>query len=510
MSISSILGFKNQYQAESDAVATIPADESAVSSLSDLSIATGNKRMRKRTVITAVPLDQTLLTGIDNVEIPAMIRSASSNTGAGVTKHNRNECILCCRSKVIVKLVDTSLNIQEPKENLTSMNGKIGDSEISFYSPESIVSDDSANTNMPDRISNVILRNCQKMANPILFKNCRKVLMELKQKYPQSFQDPCLYSEVCKYMSTCSYRMAVRRFIQEIFLDLNYEQLCSNSDFDLIINIARQRLADLKLLDSSKSFPSSPPPAASSSSSSSSSSSLATTSTVQFTQAILQHKIHSLKSPLLASVYETSIENLIDSQSQSSQPLKVVTEPTDEVDSKITIRKSSPSKGSQQVKAEVHSYRHSSIIDSAGPSLDMSSSEALHPIRRGRFNTLELDLSCTVNKFPIRHRSQQTIDGPLATSTLQRQRNVSTSANTPQQQQQQSLEMHYNKISSSSSSLQLTSPLSPPSLGPLFCEQRLLQSRSEATLSSSSNNNNVDNNNKIMMMNRKKNDEELR
>lgn len=508
LSISSALGFKNQYQAEGDAVALIPADESAVSSMSDLSTTTGNKRMRKRTVMTTVPLDQTLLTGtstgIESVEIPPMIRSASSNTGGvGVTKHNRNECILCCRSKVIIKLVDTSLNIQEPKENLTTMNGKIGDSEISFYSPESIVSDDSANTNMPDRISNVILRNCQKMANPILFKNCRKVLMELKQKYPQSFQDPCLYSEVCKYMSTCSYRMAVRRFIQEIFLDLNYDQLCSNSDFDLIINIATQRIADLKLLDSSKSFPSSPPPATSSSSSSS----LGTTSTVQFSQAILQHKIHSLKSPHLASVYETSIENLIDSQQPASSKV-LETTTTDEVDSKI--RNSSPSKGSQQVKAEVHSYRHSSILESAGPSSIDTSSEILQPIRRRRFNTLELDLSCTVNKFPIRHRSQQTIeDGPLATSTLQRQRYVSTSANTPQQQ---SLEMHYNKISSSSS-LQLTSPLSPPSLGTLFCEQRLLQSRSEATLSSSNNNNNnnVDNNNKIMMMNRKKNnDEELR
>lgn len=514
LSISSTHGFKHhQYQTED---ATIPADESAVSSMSDLSAATGNKRMRKR---TAVPLDQTLLTGIENVEIPT-IRSVSSNTGGGgvgATKHNRNECILCCRSRVITKLVDTSLNIQEPKENLTSMNGKIGDSEISFYSPESIVSDDSANTNMPDRISNVILRNCQKMANPILFKNCRKVLMELKQKYPQSFQDPCLYSEVCKYMSTCSYRMTVRRFIQEIFLDLNYDQLCTNSDFDLIINIARQRLADLNLLDSSKSFPSSPPPPLPASASSSSSS-LATTSTVQYTQAILQHKIHSLKSPLLASVYETSIENLIDSQSQSSQPFKVI-ESKDQVDSIITIRKSSPSKGSssssssQQVKAEIHSYRHSSVLESAAvaaePLVDMSS-EALQPIRRRRFNTLELDLSCTKNKFPIRHRSQQlTIDGPLATSTLQR--NVSTSANTPQQQ---SLEMHYSKISSSSSSLQLSSPLSPPTLGTLFCEQRLLQSRSEATLSSSSNNNNnnnnVENNNKIMMMNRKKNDEELR
>lgn len=298
-----MLGGKSQYHAESDAVATI--DESAVSSMSDLS--TGNKRIRRRpiTTTTAFNLDQTEIT-----EVPAMVRSVSSTAGGGL-RHNKSECILCCRSRVIQKIADTSLNIQEPKENLSSMNGKIRDSDVSFYSPESIVSDDSANTNMPDRISNVILKNCQKMANPILFKNSRKILMELKQKYPQSFQDLCLYSEVCKYMGTCNYRMTVRRFIQEIFLDLNYDQLFTTNDVELISSVARQRLADLKLLDSSKSFPTSPP-------SSNLSITAATASTaVPLPQAISQHKIHSLKSPLLASVYETSIENLIDS------PLKV-------------------------------------------------------------------------------------------------------------------------------------------------------------------------------------------
>lgn len=301
LSISSILG-KNQYHAEGDVVALLP-DESAVSSMSDLS--TGNKRMRRRHVATAFHTDHTEVT-----EIPSMIRSVSSNAGGG-PRHNKSECILCCRSRVIQKIADTSLNIQEPKENLASMNGKIRDSDVSFYSPESIVSDDSANTNMPDRISNVILRNCQKMANPILFKNSRKILMELKQKYPQSFQDLCLYSEVCKYMGSCTYRMTVRRFIQEIFLDLNYDQLYTNNDVELISSVARQRLADLKLLDSSKSFPTSPPPSFYTITTSS-------TSSVQGPQAILQHKIHSLKSPLLASVYETSFENLIDS------PLKVI------------------------------------------------------------------------------------------------------------------------------------------------------------------------------------------
>lgn len=491
LSISSVLAMRSQYQTEGDAVTDVATIESAVSSMSDLS--TGNKRMRKRPVVTGISFSMDQVGGgAETSEIPAMIRSTSSNTGGGggggvaggvsIARHNRSECILCCRNKVIGKLADTSLNIQETRENLTSMNGKIRDSDVSFYSPESIVSDDSANTNMPDRISNVILRNCMKMANPILFKNCRKILMELKQKYPQSFQDLCLYSEVCKYMSSCSYRMTVRRFIQEIFLDLNYDQLYNTNDIDLILKVARQRYADLKLLDSSKSFPTSPP-------SSSSVASSSTTSTVQYSQAIIQqqHKIHSLKSPLLASVYETSIENLIDSPPLRIEESKVAAAiALDEVDSRSSPEKkavASPTSSEYQVKAEIHNYRHS-IIDSSS-TVTISGDNNLQPIRRRRFNTLELDLSCTKNKFPIKHRSQASsstsTDGPSATSTLQRQRHVSTSANTPQ-----SLEMHDRKMSSSS-----LSPLSPPALqlGPLYCEQRLLQSRSEAnmlTLSSSS------------------------
>lgn len=350
-----MLGKTQSYHAESDAVVTVP-DESAVSSMSDLS--TGNKRIRRRQ-LTTFATDQTELT-----EIPTMIRSASSTAGGGL-RHNKSECLLCCRIRVMQKIADTSLNIQEPKENLISMNGKIRDSDVSFYSPESIVSDDSANTNMPDRISNVILRNCQKMANPILFKNCRKILMELKQKYPQSFQDLCLYSEVCKFMGSCNYRMTVRRFIQEIFLDLNYDQLFPNNDIELISSVARQRLSDLKLLDSSKTFPTSPPPH------------VATSSAVQLPQAISQHKIHSLKSPLLASVYETSIENLIDS------PLKVEELPKDEVDARTSPVKKlpSPSGSAQQVKAEVHTYRHSSI-ESRAAATSTRSDNTMQPIRR--------------------------------------------------------------------------------------------------------------------------------
>jgi rapamycin-insensitive companion of mTOR len=523
LSTSSILT-KNQYTNENeiggDLIGNQVPDESAVSSMSDVS-GVGTKRNRKRPIvnnstITNVPTSTNESIALENHEL--------SRSAAG-SKHSKEECLQCCRNKVISKVVDTTLNIQEPKDNLTSMNGKIRDSDVSFYSPESIVSDDSANINMPDRISNIILKNFQKMANPIMFKTCRKILMEMKQKYPQSFQDVCLYSEVCKYMGSCNYRMTIRRFIQEIFFDLSFNTF--NNDVDLILNVVRQRLTDLNLLDISKTFP---PTSSLSSPPSLSTSATSTTTT---------HKTHSIKSPLLASVHETSVENLMDSSSSRGTQSSAETKTTDEVDSivpknnnnndkvitdNVAIRSPSSAEAKlspvsmQKVTAEIHNESFK-IVDSE-----------MKTYRRRRFNTLELDLSCTKNKFPIRHRSLQD-EQPLASSTLQRPiRPVSLSANNnninfnkdsvndfrktstnnsynnnnnnSNIRNEQSLitksfsTSDHNFYKSTPRSSDLISPLSLP-YEPLYCEQRLIQSsRSDAALSSSTtnkqNNKNID------------------
>lgn len=439
LSASSILT-KNLFTHDAEVASGAPDESVVSSSMSDLSAS--NKRVRKK------------ISTLDSTNVATETSAAAvslASSGGTIAKHNRSECLVCCRSKIINKIVDTtSLNIQEQKD-VASHNGKTRDPDVSFYSPESIVSDDSANTNMPDRITNTILRNVSKMANPIMFKACRKILMELKQKYPQSFQDICLYSEICKHMSRCSYRMTVRRFIQEIFLDLNYDAFTNG--VDVVLDVAQQRFTDLKLLNTSRMLPLSP--------------SLSSASENVPSPSIPSqiHKLHSLKSPLLASVYETSVENLMDSPSPITK---------DEVDAKVTLRspedkKASPG-SSTQTKAEVHSHRHS--MDTGADFLD--------PMRRRRFNTLELDLSCTRNKFPIKHRLESP-SGPLATSTLRRP----VSFNTGREGDKL---LYKSNISTSDHNFEImsrrtiSSPISPP-IGTLFCEQRLLtSSRSEATL----------------------------
>ncbi|XP_053949989.1 rapamycin-insensitive companion of mTOR isoform X1 [Anastrepha ludens] len=112
---------------------------------------------------------------------------------------------------------------QQPKSQTSQQNAQSSStiqlSDISFNSPESILSDES----MPDRLTASILFNVQRLANPVSAKQSKMALLELKQKHPTSFQDICLYSEVCKALGRSSYRMNARRFVQELFLDLNFD-----------------------------------------------------------------------------------------------------------------------------------------------------------------------------------------------------------------------------------------------------------------------------------------------
>lgn len=46
----------------------------------------------------------------------------------------------------------------------------------------------------------------------------------MKQKFPAAFQDLCLYSEVCLLLNNYSFRLTSRRFVQELFQDLNFDE----------------------------------------------------------------------------------------------------------------------------------------------------------------------------------------------------------------------------------------------------------------------------------------------
>lgn len=47
----------------------------------------------------------------------------------------------------------------------------------------------------------------------------------LREQFPDLFHDICLYSEICAVLSSYSYHLPARRFIQELFQDIKFTQV---------------------------------------------------------------------------------------------------------------------------------------------------------------------------------------------------------------------------------------------------------------------------------------------
>lgn len=70
-----------------------------------------------------------------------------------------------------------------------------------------------------------VLHLVGRFSNPVWCKQVKQSLLQCKQRSPQVFQDPCLYSEVCKIMSESTYRLGPRRMLHELFLEVNYNDI---------------------------------------------------------------------------------------------------------------------------------------------------------------------------------------------------------------------------------------------------------------------------------------------
>ncbi|XP_046960135.1 rapamycin-insensitive companion of mTOR [Vanessa cardui] len=68
-----------------------------------------------------------------------------------------------------------------------------------------------------------LLRHVLFMSNPIHLKQARSALLSLKQRHPDVFRSPCVYSDVCALLSRDTYMLYSRRILQELFLDTNFD-----------------------------------------------------------------------------------------------------------------------------------------------------------------------------------------------------------------------------------------------------------------------------------------------
>lgn len=75
------------------------------------------------------------------------------------------------------------------------------------------------------RLRTEVRRLVALLGGTVTAKSAEVGLLNLKQRNPDGFQDICLYSEVIHQMSSYKFRLPARRFLQELFLDLNFDPL---------------------------------------------------------------------------------------------------------------------------------------------------------------------------------------------------------------------------------------------------------------------------------------------
>lgn len=128
--------------------------------------------------------------------------------------HDKNNCLLCCRKGKKCKPTVLS-KIPDCDEN--DLQGDI------YYTEDR-------------KLSYLISKHIQRASNPVWYKQSKQALLELKQAHPSAFQDICLYSDMCNNMSSSTYRLTARRFLQELFFDLNFNQFFAECE-NIITNL---------------------------------------------------------------------------------------------------------------------------------------------------------------------------------------------------------------------------------------------------------------------------------
>lgn len=358
-------------------------------------------------------------------------------------------------------------------------NGRINlyNSEVAFNSPDSLLHEENSN----ERIANMILLHVQRMANPVWNKQSRMALIKLKQAHQHVFQDICVYAEVCKALGRNTYRLNARRCLQELFMDLDYEVFYTEA-----MEIIKTKEADLSACDVAMDFDvpatsmSLPSRALATSSpieksrpnslalamgagadarNSTSPTTAGYNSITSMNVAAYAIKAHLLKSPPLASVYETSRENLSESFGNSSKIMNSTTLNINTMNNNNCNSNNNNCNDNSldQPDSVISSTPKTTVeLNQRSISHDYTASNDRRTYSRPRFNTLELDLSCTKNKFPItdRRKNFDSVTSIISNSALFSQRITK------------------------SLSASITTPTSV-----LFCEKRLNSSKSEAILS---------------------------
>ncbi|XP_069483265.1 rapamycin-insensitive companion of mTOR isoform X2 [Ambystoma mexicanum] len=75
-----------------------------------------------------------------------------------------------------------------------------------------------------------VLRLVINLSSSVGTKGHETGLLTIKEKFPQAFDDICLYSEVSSLLAHCTFRLPSRRFIQELFQDVQFLLMHDEAD----------------------------------------------------------------------------------------------------------------------------------------------------------------------------------------------------------------------------------------------------------------------------------------
>ncbi|CAB3243727.1 unnamed protein product [Arctia plantaginis] len=140
------------------------------------------------------------------------IASSASASANKKWRHATADCLACVRTRP-----PSSHELREAF--FAGMDGSIASlSEPRSPTNEKSVADYGTSLHTADLLHQVHL-----MSNPIHLKQTRSVLLSIKQRHPDLFRSPCVYSDVCALLSRDTYMLCARRFIQELFLDTCFD-----------------------------------------------------------------------------------------------------------------------------------------------------------------------------------------------------------------------------------------------------------------------------------------------
>uniref|UniRef100_A0A670YLD4 RPTOR independent companion of MTOR complex 2 n=1 Tax=Pseudonaja textilis TaxID=8673 RepID=A0A670YLD4_PSETE len=85
-----------------------------------------------------------------------------------------------------------------------------------------------------------VLRLVINLSSSVGTKGHETGLLTIKEKFPQAFDDICLYSEVSYLLAHCTFRLPSRRFIQELFQDVQFLQMHEEAEA-ILVSLSNQQ-----------------------------------------------------------------------------------------------------------------------------------------------------------------------------------------------------------------------------------------------------------------------------